>query len=141
MAVRPKSPLANFYLGFSLHYHARGKLNEAIEYYRTAIELDSNNAPISLFGPAHSGKFGEAFVHFRKASELRPTDPNPLNGVAWELAVRHDPRLRDLAEALTLAKKVVDLSLAQGTTGISPAGNGSATTGTRSAWPTTGPAT
>ena len=48
--------------------------------------------------PCALRKVRGAFVHFRKASELRPTDPNPLNGVAWELAV-HDPRLRDLAEA------------------------------------------
>ena len=84
---------------------------------RTAIELDPSHAP-AQFSLANvlrlRGKPEEALVHFQKAVDLLPTDPNPLNGLAWELATCAEPRLRDPAQAVDLAKKVVDLSLKQG---------------------------
>ena len=52
-------------------------------------------------------------AHFRKSVELLPTDPNPLNGLAWELLASTDPKLRDPAKAVDMAKKVVDLSVKQ----------------------------
>ena len=115
VAVRPQSPTANFYLGFSLH--TVGKLDEAMIYYRTAIALDPEHAPaqFSLANVLRArGKPEEALVHFRKASDLLPTDPNPLNGLAWELATCAEPRLRDPARAVDLGKKVVELSITQG---------------------------
>jgi serine/threonine-protein kinase len=115
VAVRPQSPTANFYLGFSLH--TVGMLDEALPYYQTAIELDPGHAPahFSLAGVLRArGKPEQALAHFRKAADLLPTDPNPLNGLAWELATCADPGLRDPVRAVDLAKKVVDLSLAQG---------------------------
>ncbi len=115
VAVRPQSPTANFYLGFSLH--TVGKLDEAMAYYETAIALDPEHAP-ALFSYANilcaRGKPEQALVHFRKASELLPTDPNPLNGLAWELATSAKPELRDPARAVALGEKVVELSLKQG---------------------------
>jgi tetratricopeptide (TPR) repeat protein len=115
VAVRPRSPTANFYLGFSLH--TVGKLDEAMIYYRTTIALDPEHAPAE-FSLANvlriRGRTEEALVHFRKAVDLLPTDPNPLNGLAWELATCAEPRFRAPADAVALAKKVVDLSLKQG---------------------------
>ncbi len=114
VAVRPQSPTANFYLGFSLH--TVGKLDAAMIYYRTAIEIDPEHAP-AQFSLAIvlrvRGQPEEALVRFRKASDLLPTDPNPLNGLAWELATCADLKFRDPAKAVDLAKKVVELSLKQ----------------------------
>src|SRR5262249_55747291 len=116
VAVRPKNPTANYYLGWSLHYQ-QGKLDEAMAYYRTTIALDSGHAP-AYFCLANvlreRGKLEEALAHFRKASELLPDDPHPLNDVARELATCDETRLRDPAQAVTLAKKVVYLSIKQG---------------------------
>jgi eukaryotic-like serine/threonine-protein kinase len=114
VAVRPQSATANWYLGYSLH--TVGKLDEAMAYYETVITLDSGHAP-AHFSLANilrlRGKPEEAFVHFRKAVDLLPTDPNPLNGLAWELATCIEPRLRDPAQAVDLGKKVVELSVNQ----------------------------
>jgi tetratricopeptide (TPR) repeat protein len=87
-----------------------------MDYYRTTIALDPGHAPahFSLANILRTrGKPEEAFVHFRKAVEFLPADPNPLNGLAWELLTSTDPKLRDPAEALELAKKLVDLSVQQ----------------------------
>jgi serine/threonine protein kinase/Flp pilus assembly protein TadD len=114
VAVRPQSATANWYLGHSLH--TVGQLDEAMAYYQTVITLDPGHAP-AHFSLANilriGGKPEEAMVHFRKAVELLPTDPNPLNGLAWELLTSTDPKLRDPARAVDLAKKVVDLSVKQ----------------------------
>jgi eukaryotic-like serine/threonine-protein kinase len=114
VAVRPRSFIANFYLGFSLE--KVGKLDEAMAYYRTAVELDPDHAP-AQFCLANilrvRGKHEEAIARYRKASDLLPTDPNPLNGLAWELATCTDSRHIDPAKAVALAKEVVELSLKQ----------------------------
>jgi eukaryotic-like serine/threonine-protein kinase len=115
VAVRPQSPMANFYLGFSLHMV--GQLDEAIDYYQTTVDLDPRHAP------AHDslayilrvrGKPAKAIDHYKTASDLLPNDPHPLNGLAWELATCADLRLRDPARAVVLAKQMVDLSEKQG---------------------------
>jgi serine/threonine protein kinase/Flp pilus assembly protein TadD len=114
VAVRPQSATANWYLGHSLH--TVGELDEAMAYYRTVITLDPGHAP-AHFSLANilriRGKPEEAMIHFRKAVDLLPTDPNPLNGLAWELLTSADTGLRDPARAVELAKKVVDLSVKQ----------------------------
>ena len=56
----------------------------------------------------------EALERFRRASELLPNDPFPRNGLAWELATSSEPRLRDPAKAVVLAKEVIELSRKQG---------------------------
>jgi tetratricopeptide (TPR) repeat protein len=115
VAVRPRSPMANFYLGFSLH--TIGKLDDATDYYRTALELDASNAP-AQFCLANilrvRGNPEEALVRFQITCDLLPTDPNPLNGLAWELATCVEPRLRDPARAVDLGMKAVELSFKQG---------------------------
>ncbi|HET6573304.1 MAG TPA: protein kinase [Fimbriiglobus sp.] len=115
VAVRPRSPTANFYLGFSLQ--KQEKLDEAMAYYETTIALEPGHAPAQLSLAqvlSARGKPEQALVHFRKASELLPSDPFPLNGLAWELATCAEPRLRDPAQAVALGKKVVELSRNQG---------------------------
>jgi serine/threonine protein kinase/tetratricopeptide (TPR) repeat protein len=115
VVLRPQSPMANFYLGYSLQ--VQGKLDEALAYYQTTIDLDPEHAP-AHHSLAHilrvRGQPEQALVHFRKASELLPTDPFPLNSVAWELATCVEPKLRDPVLAVDLGKKVAELSIKQG---------------------------
>ncbi|MBO0697725.1 MAG: protein kinase [Zavarzinella sp.] len=116
VAVRPQSSSANWYLGWSLHYQ-QANPDEAMAYYRTTIALDPEHAP-AHFCLANAlrarGKPEEALAHFRRAADLLPNDPNPLNSLAWELTTSSEPKLRDPARAVTLAKKAVELSLKQG---------------------------
>src|SRR5262249_37049371 len=116
VAVRPRSATANWYLGWSLHYKQE-KLDEAMSYYRTTIELDPGHAPAHFslaIALRARGKTEEALAHYRTAADLLPNDPNPLNSLAWVLATCDEPKLRDLAQAVTLAKRAVDLSVKQG---------------------------
>ena len=114
VAVRPLSSTANWHLGYALHMV--GRLDEATAYYQTVIALEPGHAPAhySLANILRiRGKPAEALVHFRTAVDLLPTDPNPLNGLAWELLTSADPGLRDPASAVDMARKVVDLSVRQ----------------------------
>ncbi|QDU21324.1 serine/threonine-protein kinase [Urbifossiella limnaea] len=114
VAVRPHSPTANWYLGHALH--TVGKLDEAMAYYQTVVELDPDHAP-AHFSLANilrlRGRCGQAIVHFRRSAELLPADPNPLNGLAWELATCVETTHRDPAQAVDLARQVVALSVKQ----------------------------
>ena len=115
VAVRSRSPMANFYLGWSLEHV--GKADEALPYYQTAVDIDGRNAPAqySLANLLRDrGKPAQAIVHFEQAVKLLPEDPFPLNGLAWELATCVEPKLRDPTRAVDLAKKVLDLSSKQG---------------------------
>jgi tetratricopeptide (TPR) repeat protein len=115
VAVRPRSLIANFHLGYSLQQV--GKLDEAIAYYQTAVEIDESHAP-AQYSLAYAlrvrGKPEQAFVHFQKARELLPEDPFPLNGLVWELATCSEPRLRDPAQAVTLGKKIIEMAVGRG---------------------------
>jgi eukaryotic-like serine/threonine-protein kinase len=116
VAVRPQSSAANWYLGWSLHFK-QGKPDEAMAYYRTTIALDPEHAPAHFslaLALRARGKTEEALVHYRTAVVLLPNDPNPLNNLAWVLATCADPKLRDPAQAVTLAKRAVELSVKQG---------------------------
>jgi len=86
-------------------------------YYRKTIALDPDHAPahfclaVALRG---LGKPEEALAHFRTAADILPNDPNPLNSLAWELTTSAEPKLRDPAQAVVLAKRAVELSVKQG---------------------------
>ncbi|HKB00959.1 MAG TPA: tetratricopeptide repeat protein, partial [Gemmataceae bacterium] len=86
-------------------------------YYQTTIDLDPGHAA-AHYSLAYvlraQGKPEEALVYLRKASDLLPDDPSPLNGLAWELATCAEPKLRDPGQAIFLARKVVALSVKQG---------------------------
>jgi len=53
------------------------------------------------------GRQAEAAEPYRKALELDPEDPVLNNNLAWFLATSPEPRLRDAALAVRLAKKAV----------------------------------
>jgi tetratricopeptide (TPR) repeat protein len=53
------------------------------------------------------GRQSEAAEPLRKALEVAPEDPAASNELAWFLAAHPEPRLRDAAQAVRLAKKAV----------------------------------
>ncbi len=56
------------------------------------------------------GQFEQAITAHREALRLQPDDARRQNALAWQLATCPRTELRDLAEAITLAKKAVELS-------------------------------
>ncbi|HKB04741.1 MAG TPA: protein kinase [Gemmataceae bacterium] len=116
VAVRPQSSAANWYLGWSLHWQ-QGKPDEAMAYYRTTFALDPGHAAAHFslaLALRARGRTEEALVHYRTAADLVPNDPQPRNNLAWVLATCADPKFRDPAQAVTLAKNAVELAVKQG---------------------------
>jgi WD40 repeat protein len=63
---------------------------------------------------ARAKKWPEAIAAYSKGLALAPGDPLALNNLAWYLATCPDPKLRDTARAVTLARKAVELAPQQG---------------------------
>jgi Flp pilus assembly protein TadD len=56
------------------------------------------------------GERPEAVAQFRRATELHPAGPGPRNGIAWDLATNHNPKLRDGTIAVEFATKECELT-------------------------------
>lgn len=89
-----------------------GKATEAISHFQQAIALDPQNAMAHLnLGTAflREGRVGDASVESGKAWQLKPSDPQIENNLAWLLATAPQDSLRD-------GKRAVDLAEAAGKT-------------------------
>ncbi len=85
-----------------------GKLDEAIREYQTAfqmfpeaVDLPEFSDLVNLLGAR--GRFAEAIAQCRRA----PGDPMLQNKLAWMLATSPDALVRDGAEALAIARQLV----------------------------------
>jgi superkiller protein 3 len=92
----------------------QGKLDEAISCHQEAVR----------FGPAKhvdhrlqlgldltmKGRFDEAIACYHEAIRLHPDSAEAHKRLAWFLATCSDPRVRDPAQAVELARKAVDLA-------------------------------
>ena len=93
----------------------RGALAEALEQFERGVEADpavadlQNNLGVAL---VRSARWAEAPPRFRTAAALAPEWPAPLISAAWILAAAPPPAVRDPAEALSLARRAVDLGAA-----------------------------
>lgn len=95
-----------------------GKFDEAIVELRKAIELDPKDSSGYLdLGTALSqkGEFGEAIHAFESFAQLQPRDALHHNNLAWLLATCPEEQFRDLARAVLLAEKAVELIPKNGT--------------------------
>jgi Flp pilus assembly protein TadD len=104
----PNDPGFRFNLGIA--EASTGRAEEALTQFRAAVKLDPGDAA------AHfqignilqtTRRAGEALPHYREALRLRPGWAFPANNLAWLLATDSDPGIRDGAEALRLARAVV----------------------------------
>ena len=91
----------------------RGRLVEAIPHFRQAVRL----APESAIGRQNlgralrlSGDAGQALAELREALRLEPERIDTLGDIAWILATHPDSRVRDVNEALLLARRAVELT-------------------------------
>lgn len=91
------------------------KTPEAIICYRKAIELDPKNtlAHNNLANMLMTAKDqAGAMTAFRKLVELDPKNAGAMNSLAWMLLTADELKQRNPQDALTLSRKVVELTKA-----------------------------
>jgi tetratricopeptide (TPR) repeat protein len=91
----------------------KGRLDQAIAAFRAATRLkkDYPEAHMNLgIALQNKGRLDEAVAVFREALKLAPNSPLVHNALAWLLATCPDPKLRDPAQAVKLAKRAVKLA-------------------------------
>ena len=111
LKISPRDAEAYCNLGLALA--SAGRLDEAAAEYREAIKIDPNEAVahgalgIAL---ASVGRLDEAVAEYESALKINPNDAIAQRNLAWIRATHPDPRFRDGAEALTLARRRPDLA-------------------------------
>ena len=83
------------------------RTREAILHFAAAVKLEPNalrhyNLATQL---VRHGQDREAVVHYQRARALRPAWPEVLGELAWVLATADDPKIRNGAEAVRLARQ------------------------------------
>jgi len=106
LRIKPDFVIAHNNLGILLAL--QGKLDGAITHYTKVLQIEPN------FASAHYNlartlvevdKIPEAITHFKETLRLRPDWVAPMNNLAWLLATYENPKFRDGAEAVQLAKQ------------------------------------
>jgi tetratricopeptide (TPR) repeat protein len=111
LRLNPDAPLTHCNLGTLLV--KLGRFDEARAQYEEAARLQPDDSrPYYLQGKAclRQGQYGEAVAQFRHAVELNPDDFQSLAFWARTLATCDDAKIRDGAQAVTLAEKANALS-------------------------------
>ena len=114
MKIKPNYAIAHNNLSNALR--KIGKVEDAISHYRQAIELNPNflearvNLGMMLGG---LGRTEEAIIHYQKVLEIEHghviTTRIAYNKLAWIRATHSDPRFRDGAQAVALARQAAKL--------------------------------
>jgi eukaryotic-like serine/threonine-protein kinase len=117
--LKPDYYQAHYYFGVSLE--KKGLLDDAIAAYREAIRLKPDLVLTSdqlgnQLGTVleKTGFRDEAIAAHREAVRLDPKIAHVWSSWAWLLATHPDPKRRDPAQALQLAKKAVALKSTEG---------------------------
>ena len=100
-------------LGFGKMLAAEGDFAGAIPHYRQLARLIPGAAqPHVLLGQcyASSHHYSDAINEYREAVQLAPQSPEALTRLAWLLAQCNDLRLRNSAQAVSLAQRACDLT-------------------------------
>ena len=111
LQINPNLPEVLDSLGNALA--AKGRFDEAIKSYRQAILVNSNHSETFFHLGMTLGELGrsrEAVAQYREALKLNPNLIGALNNLAWELATSPDDKLRNGAEAVSLAERACELT-------------------------------
>jgi WD40 repeat protein/tetratricopeptide (TPR) repeat protein/serine/threonine protein kinase len=96
----------------AIAYNMLGRHDKAIADSQRAIKLDPNSANAhNTLGNSldATGRYAEAIAAYRQAVKLAPDIPQYLFNLALVITDCPDPKFRDSAEAVRLAKRAVDL--------------------------------
>jgi len=111
LRLEPTNSDAHAYLALSMA--RQGFAPQAFPHFAEAIRLEPGNPETEYqFASAlyTAGKPADAAVHYREAIRLKPDFVPALNDLAWIRAASEDAKLRDGAEAVTLAERACDLT-------------------------------
>jgi 4-amino-4-deoxy-L-arabinose transferase-like glycosyltransferase len=99
-------------LGIALH-SLGGRSDEAIEQFDAALALDPDFLDAHI-GASRAlvalGRESEALAHLRRAGEVAPGSPRPLNNAAWLLATSSRIDARTARRSLRMAQQANELS-------------------------------
>ncbi len=112
-ALRLAPAYAEAHNGYGNLLVLRGRMDEAIAHYRAAIQAKPNYAEAHCFlarALARQGKTAEAAAHFRATLNAKPDHAAALNDLAWILATESDPQIRNVHEAVRLAREACQLT-------------------------------
>jgi tetratricopeptide (TPR) repeat protein len=90
-----------------------GRLNDAIASYKNALRIDPhsarahNNLAAAL---VQKGRIAEAISHYQEVLKIDPAQVKAHNNLAWLLSTSADPKIRNGARALELAKRANELT-------------------------------
>ncbi len=111
LEIQPDDAKAHYSLGNALV--GRGQIVEAIGHYQQALEIKPDFAD-AYYGLGNAllerGQIDEAIGRYQKALEINPRHVGAFNNIAWLRATQPDPKLRDGPQAVTLARRAVELS-------------------------------
>lgn len=88
------------------------KYDQAIEYYEAALKRKPYwPKAYSELGEVYFsiGDINQAVRYWRRAIELNPNDIKTLNNLAWVLATTEDAKIKNPAEAIKYAERIVAL--------------------------------
>jgi len=111
LQIEPANSSAHASLALSLA--RQGNPQQAFPHFTEALRLQPDNPEFhyqyasALYA---SSKPADAVVHYREAIRLKPDFVPALNDLAWIRAASEDDKLRDGAEAVTLAERACDLT-------------------------------
>jgi Flp pilus assembly protein TadD len=111
LALKGRSAPAHYNLGTALS--VAGRLDQAVEQYRQAIQIDPKyaNAHNNLGGVLLAqGKRDEALREYREVVRLQPQSASGLENVSWALATGPNPSPRDVGDAVDAAERVAGLT-------------------------------
>jgi serine/threonine protein kinase/tetratricopeptide (TPR) repeat protein len=122
-ATHPETAFGWTYLGAA--YHRQGKFAEAEDCYRKSLAIFRRSLPEnhSYIWPTVGDmswaliaqkKYAELMEHWREVVRRQADNATTLNDLAWMLCNCPDEKLRDPAEALAIASRVVALVPDQG---------------------------
>ena len=112
-AIRFKPDYAEALVKLANVLDMQGKIEEGRLNYDAALRArsDYEEAHYYLAGSlARQKQFEAAVTHFRAALKVKPLYSNALNDLAWILATETSPQVRNVPEALRLARRACELT-------------------------------
>ncbi len=106
--LNPEEPHTQVFLGTALGQ--KGDLNAAMEQFRQAIEKNPKDPETHLtvaYAFEQLKDTAGAIKELKLTLELQPDSPDAGNDLAWIYATADDPKFRNAAEALVLARRAV----------------------------------